>query len=347
MDRLARIVKITILAAVSIAAAVLLWRKLSGLICTLLISAIAAYLLNKPMKALENKMKRPWALLLLFGALAGVTAFMLYYFMPLFFRQAADLIAYIPKVLQGAEDILGDFGETAGEPLAGIIGQAFAGLNGRVAEWLGGATIAAAQSCSAGVGWAILFPFFTFYFLKDHEYFIEQLAYLLPVRWRADAQALYASIDKAILQFLRGQLLVSVTVAVLVTVGLLVVGVPNALLLGLICGLCNMIPYIGPFIGIVPVALVSAVLGWKTLLLALAVVFAVQQLDNMVISPKIIGDSIRIHPAYIIVAIIAGSGFFGVMGLVFALPALIVFKEVATFIFRKSLYRKKEREQML
>jgi predicted PurR-regulated permease PerM len=342
MDKLARIIKIVILAAVCAAAAVLLWWKLSGLICTLLVSAIAAYLLNKPTRAMEKKMKRPWALLILFGSLAGATAFIIYYFIPLFFRQAADLIAYIPKVLQGAGTLLNNFGATAGEPLAGIIDQAFKGLNGRVAVWLGGATIAAAQSCSAGVGWAILFPFFTFYFLKDHEYFTDQFAYLVPIRWRSDAHALYVSIDKAIAQFLRGQLLVSLTVAVLVTIGLLVVGVPNALLLGLICGLCNMIPYIGPFIGIVPVALVSAVLGWKTMLLALLVVFVVQQLDNMIISPKIIGDSIRIHPAYIIVAIIAGSGLFGVLGLVFALPALIIFKEIVTFIFRKTLHRKKE-----
>jgi predicted PurR-regulated permease PerM len=342
MDRAIRIIKIIIITGAAIVAAVFLWIKLSGLICTLIVSVIAAYLLNKPLKALEKKMKRPWALLLIFGLLAGTTAFVIYYFVPLFFRQAADLVAYIPKALQSAGVLLNNFGDTAGEPLNEILSEAFKGLNGRVAEWLGGATIRAAQGFSSGMGWALLFPFFTFYFLKDHEYFMDQIGYLIPIRHRADMHALYLSIDKAIGQFLRGQLLVSITVAVLVTVGLLIVGIPNALLLGLICGLCNMIPYIGPFIGIVPVALVAATLGWKTMLLALLVVFVVQQLDNMIISPKIIGDSIRIHPAYIIVAIIAGSGLFGVIGLVFALPGLIILKEIGTFIFRKTLRRKKE-----
>ena len=75
--------------------------------------------------------------------------------------------------------------------------------------------------------------------------------------------------------------------------GLLIIGVPNALLLGLICGLCNMIPFIGPFIGAMPVALVSVMLGWKTMLLSVLVVFIVQQFDNTIISPKIMGDSLR------------------------------------------------------
>jgi predicted PurR-regulated permease PerM len=342
LDKVARIIKLIIIIAVAVTAAVLLWMKLSGLLCTLVISVIAAYLLNKPLKYLEKKMRRPWALLIIFGLLAGATAFILYYFVPLFLKQAADLVAYIPKVIQSAGVMLGNFGDSAGEPLAGILNQAFQGFDRRAADWLGGATITAAQSISLGLGWTLLFPFFMFYFLKDHEQFIDQICYLVPIRFRADMHYLYLSIDKAIGLFIRGQLLVSATVAVLVTAGLLVVGVPNALLLGLICGLCNIIPYIGPFIGVVPVALVSAVLGWRTMLLAVLVVFAVQQLDNMVISPKIIGDSIRMHPAYIIIAIIAGSSLFGIIGLLFALPALIILKEIALFLFKKRLYRKKD-----
>ena len=167
---------------------------------------------------------------------------------------------------------------------------------------------------------------------------MDQFNYLVPVRYRKDLHALYVSIDKALGQFLRGQLVVSISVAALTATGLLIVGVPNAPLLGLICGLCNLIPYIGPFIGAIPVALVAAALGWKLMLLAVLVVLVVQQLDNMIISPKIIGDSIRIHPVYIIAAIIAGSGLFGVLGLLLALPSLIILKEIVLFLFRKRLY---------
>jgi predicted PurR-regulated permease PerM len=88
----------------------------------------------------------------------------------------------------------------------------------------------------------------------------------------------------------------------------------------------------------VPVALSSAVFGWKTMLLSIAVVFIVQEIENMIISPKIFGDKLSIHPLYIIVAIIAASGLLGLIGILFALPALIILRETVQFLFRRKLY---------
>lgn len=339
MDRAIRIVFIIVATVLAAALFFFLFIRLKGLLCTILISVVMAYLLNKPLKAMEKHMKRLWALLIMFGFLIGVTALFLCFVAPLFVRQAADLIAYTPKVIEAAGRFLSNAGKQVGEPMTGFISQAFDGFNKRAADWLGTATISLAQNGSSWAGWALLVPVFGFYFLKDHEYFTDQVNYLIPIRYRTDLHALYLSIDKAVGYFLRGQLLVAVAVALMTSLGLIIVGVPNALLLGLICGLCNMIPYIGPFIGVVPVALVSIMLGWEKMLLSVLIIFVVQQLDNMIISPKIIGDSIKINPAYIIIAIIAGSGLFGFIGLVLALPALIVLKEVIIFVFKKSLYR--------
>jgi predicted PurR-regulated permease PerM len=342
MDRAVRVIRIIFIILVIVALFLLLIIRLSSLLCVLILSAVVAYLLNKPLRSMEKKMKRPWALLIIFGSLTIITGFFFYYVVPLFVRQAADLIAYTPKLVQAIGGLLDDAGKSAGEPLAGFLKQTFDGFNKRAADWLGSATISLAQGGSSGIGWALLIPVFAFYILKDHEYFIDQVGYLIPLKYRTDLHSLYVSIDKAVGQFLRGQLLVAISVAVMTTTGLLIIGVPNALLLGIICGLCNLIPYIGPLIGAIPVALVSLMLGWKTMLFSVMVVFIVQQVDNMVISPKIMGDSLRIHPVYIIVAIIAGSGLFGFMGLLLALPALIILKEVILFIFKKRLYRNKD-----
>jgi predicted PurR-regulated permease PerM len=338
MDKAVRVVIVIIATVLAAALLIFMLFRLRGLLCTIIISIVLAYLLNKPLKAMEKRMKRPWALLIMFGVLAGTAALFLFYVAPLFVRQAADLVAYIPKLLDAVGRFLVNAGNQVGEPLTGFISQAIDGFNRRAADWLGTTTISLAQGCSAWAGWALLMPVFGFYFLKDHEHFIDQLNYLIPIRYHEDLHALYLSIDKAVGHFLRGQLLVSLAVAVMTSAGLLIIGVPNALLLGLICGLCNLIPYIGPFIGAVPVALVSIMLGWKKMLISVLVILVVQQLDNMVISPKIIGDSIKINPAYIIIAIIAGSGLFGIMGLVLALPMLIIIKEILVFLFRKRLY---------
>lgn len=328
------IIVVTVLAAL----AALLFTRLQGLVFTLIASAMIAYLLNKPLKRIEKRLHRLWALLIIFGLMAGAVFFFFYYAVPSFVRQMADFIAFMPQLLQKFNDLVDSAGTNAGEPMAGILNDAFAGFSKRVADWLGGATINLAQVSYSSLGWVLLLPLFSFYFLKDQEFFIDQVGYLVPVRYKGDLHTLYCSIDKSLGLFMRGQLLVALSVWLMTSAGLLLVGVPNALILGLICGVCNMIPFVGPFIGAVPVALAAISLGWKMMLAAVLVVLIVQQLDNTLITPKIIGDSLRIHPAYVIVAIIAGSGLFGVVGLLLAMPALIVAKEVIVFVFRKRLY---------
>lgn len=338
MDRVVRAIRIVVVLVILAALVIMLFTRLSGLVFTLIASAMAAYLLNKPLRRMEKKIKRSWALLIIFGIMAGAAFFFFYYAVPAFVRQAADFVAYVPQVMQTISDMLDSAGTNAGEPMTGILHEAFSGLNKRVADWLGSATINLAQVSYSSLGWILLLPVFVFYFLKDQEYFIDQIGYLVPLKYKEDLHALYCSIDKSLGQFMRGQLLVAFSVSLMTSAGLLLVGVPNAPVLGLVCGLCNMIPFIGPLIGVIPVALVSIALGWRMMLVAVLVVFIVQQLDNMIISPKIIGDSLRIHPAYVIAAIIAGSGLFGVVGLLLAVPALIVVKEVIVFAFRKKLY---------
>ncbi len=339
MDKAARTVRIIIIVAILALLVILLFSRLNGLVFTLVAAVMIAYLLNKPLRKMEKKMRRVWALLIIFGCMAFAVFLFFYWAVPAFVRQGADFIAYVPQLMQKISDIIASAGAKAGEPIAGILNDTFTGFNKRVAEWLGGATINLAQVSYSNLGWVLLLPVFVFYFLKDQEYFIDQVGYLVPLRYKTDLHTLYCSIDKTLGQFIHGQFLVALSVSLMTSAGLLLVGVPNALILGLICGVCNMIPFVGPFIGVVPVALVAISLGWRMMLVAVLVVFLVQQLDNTLITPKIIGDSLRIHPAYVIAAIIAGSGLFGLVGILLAVPALIVIKEVIVFAFRKRLQK--------
>ncbi len=336
MDKSRQVLRWVLWAFAAVLAALLLYR-LRSLVFVLLLSAMLAYLLYRPLKYLERRMRRPWALLVIFGLLAGFLALFSSYAVPVFVRQAAELLGTIPRVMETLQGFLSRMAQRSGEPFGDFVNQSFDKLYARTTDWLGTATLGAAQSGYSNVGWVLLVPFITFYMLKDHGFFLDQLQYLVPVRWRADAGKLLGSIDLSLGHFLRGQLLVSIVVMAMMTVGLAVLGVPNYLLLGLLCGVFNMIPYVGPFLGAAPVALSAAVCGWQTLVLALILVLVVQQMDNMVLSPKIIGDNLRIHPLYIIVAILAGSGLLGFVGIVFALPLLIILRETVQFLFRRRL----------
>ena len=338
MEKAVRVLRIILFVLVLVALAVAVVVRLHGLLSVILISALMAYLLNKPHRKLQKWMRPGFSLLIIFGSVLGVLVLLGVYIVPLMLRQAADLIGAVPKLLNAITGIVTRPGGEQG-PMGDIIGQAMGSLSARAADWLGSATLNVAQVSYSGLIWLVLIPFLVYYFLKDHRFFLSQVGYLVPIRFHNDIQTLYISVDKALGQFFRGQLLVSLIVGVLNVIGLLVVGVRSALLLGLLSGLCNMVPYVGPFIGAVPVALVASLQGWRTTLFAIIVVLVVQQLDNNIISPKVLGSSLQLHPVYVILAVIVASSLFGAMGLVFALPGMLILREIGLYLFRKRLYR--------
>ncbi len=341
MERAAHILRNVLLVLLALGVLVALLLRLGKLLAVVLLSVLIAYLLNKPHRKLQRWMKPGWSLLIIFGGVTGAVVLLGVYIVPLFLRQAADLIRVVPQLLTSLQGLVDRAGSGQG-PVGDVLQGAMDSLGSRTADWLGGLTLQVAQGSYSGIVWLLLVPFLVFYFLKDSPFFLSQLGYLVPIRFHDDIQTLYVSVDKALCQFFRGQLLVSLLVGVLIAGGLLIVGVPNALLLGLLSGLCNLIPYIGPFIGAVPVALVASLNGWRTTLFAILVVLVVQQLDNSFLTPRIIGNSLQMHPVYVILAVIVGSSLFGVMGLVFALPGLLILREVGFYLFKKRLYRGSE-----
>ena len=110
---------------------------------------------------MEKKMKRALGAAYHFRVLAGATVFFVLLCVPLFFRQATDLVAYVPNIMQAISGLLLDnAGKSAGEPLDGIFNEAFKSFNQRAAEWLGSATINLAQGSYSGLGWGLLLPVF-------------------------------------------------------------------------------------------------------------------------------------------------------------------------------------------
>ena len=123
--------------------------------------------------------------------------------------------------------------------------------------------------------------------------------------------------------YIRGQMLVALAVAFLTAIGLMAVGVNAFMLLGLVMGVCELIPYIGPFIGGIPVVLFTLPLGLSKTLWALGVVIAVQQAEGMFIAPRLMSGATGLHPVYILLLLTAGGLLFGLPGLLLALPLFV------------------------
>ena len=168
----------------------------------------------------------------------------------------------------------------------------------------------------------LLVPVVTFYWLRDWDIFKTRIADLVPRSQSAHVERLARECDAVLAAFFRGQLLVMICLASVYSVGLAIVGLENAVAIGVIAGLLGFVPYLGMTTGIV-LALLSAVLqggdGW--LPLWVLVVFAVGvTLDSSVLTPRLVGGRIGLHPVMVIFAILAGGQLFGFVGVLLALP---------------------------
>ncbi len=179
------------------------------------------------------------------------------------------------------------------------------------------------------LGWLanlLLIPVVTFYLLRDWDVLVARLRVMLPRRNEATVVRLVGEADEVLGAFLRGQLLVMLGLATIYAVGLSLVGLDLALLIGIAAGLVSFVPYLGFIVGIVA-AVIAALVQFHELypLLWVFAVFGIGQLiEGTVLTPLLVGDRIGLHPVAVIFAVLAGGQLFGFMGVLLALPVAAV-----------------------
>jgi len=194
-------------------------------------------------------------------------------------------------------------------------------------------------------GYVVLTPVLTFYLLRDWDRLRGAAGSLLPAGRKEGVLSLAGEYDRLLGRYLRGQITVAVTVGAITALGLAALSFPHAAMLGLLVAIFSVVPYLGLLISLVPalfIALVSGSVGVS--LLKVAVVYGVAQaLEGAVISPRIVGDSVGLHPVWVVLALAVGGVFFGFVGLLIAVPVAVGIKllvERALARYRESeLYR--------
>ncbi len=174
----------------------------------------------------------------------------------------------------------------------------------------------------------ILALIIAYYFIKDAVFFREVALSIIPRRWRNWFVGTGREVNSILSNFIQGQMLTAVIVGTMETIGLFAVNVKYPLVLGVVGGLANIIPYFGPIIGAIP-AVAIALIDSPVKALWTALVFViVQQIDNAFISPKIIEGKLGLHPVTTILAVLVGGEFFGILGMLVAVPVLAILKAI-------------------
>lgn len=178
----------------------------------------------------------------------------------------------------------------------------------------------------------MLAPIITYYILRDMDLIKKKLMYIVPSGCKGIFLKYSRRINKIFIGYLRGQVWVSVIVVILVSISLYILKVKFYLLLGIIAGVTNMIPYIGPVIGAVPAVFIALLSSPLQALGTVAVYVLIQQIESSVVAPKIMSEEVGLHPLVIIFSILAGAELFGIWGLLFAIPLAGITKVVLELI---------------
>jgi len=168
----------------------------------------------------------------------------------------------------------------------------------------------------------ILIPVVTFYLLRDWDLMVRGIHDLLPRDMESEISRLASEVDNVLAAFFRGQLMVMLALGVIYTIGLSVVGIELAVLIGMGAGLLSIVPYLGSIVGVV-VAAGAAIFqfhDWFHLVMVLLVFGVGQSAEGMYLTPKLVGDQIGLHPVTVIFAVLAGGQLFGFLGILLALP---------------------------
>ena len=189
----------------------------------------------------------------------------------------------------------------------------------------------------------LIIPVWAFWILKDRPAIVRAFDRAVPADWRADTWAILGIVRRVFGSWVRGQLILGLVVGLATFVGLLALGdfvdpvfSRYAVLLAVIAGVLELLPVIGPIIAAIPAVLLGATAGAPGLIAALVLYFAIQQVENIILVPKIQGDATNLHPAVVIFSLILGGAIAGLLGAILALPIAATLRDLYVFAFRRA-----------
>jgi predicted PurR-regulated permease PerM len=179
----------------------------------------------------------------------------------------------------------------------------------------------------------VIVPLWMFYLLRDQPEIEVALFRLVPVAYRDDARSIRALLDDVLGSYLRSQLILSITVALMSYVAFEMINLDFAMLLSALVGLFEVIPILGPFLGAIPAIIVASATAPDKVLWVAVIAFAVQQIENNLLLPTITGGTVKLHPALVMVALVVGGAIGGLAGLVLCVPLTAIVRDIAYYLY--------------
>jgi predicted PurR-regulated permease PerM len=344
--------------AVSLLVAGVIWAARSVLLPYIL-GLVLAYLLLPLVNWLDRHIPRrlhtwgvarPLAIvvtyLLVIALVAGIVAF----FVPLIADQVNILIQNWPqltsrvqdwgsrgrgwynKIIDALQSISPTWKQTVETGLQNLAADVLATIQSGLV-----ATVRTVSSTISFIIGGIIIPFWLFYILHDESQVKTGVLRAIPQQLRADVECMARLIDDVLSAYIRGQLLLMLFVGGMATIALFIIGVPFALVLGLVAGIFEALPFVGPILGAIPAVLVALLSDPISALWVAVSFFAIQQVENLILVPRIAGESVKLHPAMVMVVLVIGNELAGFLGMLVAVPVTAVLRDVFKYLYLRLL----------
>ncbi|NKZ27785.1 AI-2E family transporter [Vagococcus lutrae] len=329
----------------------------STLFSPILIAGFLYYMLNPLVEWLQAKvnLSKNWSVAAVLLFFIGMFIFFVSLIIPNLIKQMGQLIQNLPQFIKAVEDWTG---QLFSHPLVKDLDVQ--GYLDKMDLSLGAIVRKVINGVSSGLGSfvgvfanvtivVITVPFMLFYMLKDGDRLIPMIEKYLPAQSKDEILMLLHKMSQTISKYISGQAIECTFVAVGTMIGYKIIGVEYAFLFGIIAGMTNMIPYVGPYLGLAPALFVTLFSGHEKALLhavlACVVVLIVQQIDGNIIYPNVIGKSLDIHPLTIIIILLVAGNIAGLLGMILGVPFYAVCKTV--FIHVYDMVQVRQRRELL
>lgn len=338
-------------AALMVAAVLALLWTARGALPAFVIGLALVFVLDPIVNVLTRIGVPRWAgVLASYAIVVGVVWAVVAYALPPIAAQARELVEHLPELgqsLSGWQQSVLEW--YAGLPLPDAvretIDEQIAASGQLLADFLAGLlapTVTALLRAATFIVGLVVVPVWLFFVLKDRARFVPAVTGLLPMSWRADLESVLGLLGRVGGRWVRGQLLLGTSIFLATVIGLTILTFLGfaefgqfTLILALIAGVLEWVPIIGPIISAVPAILIGLTIGLPAAIAAAILYTVIQQLENHILVPKVMGDAVELHPAVLIMSLVIGGSLFGIGGAILAAPVVASVRDLYRYGFHR------------
>jgi len=314
------------------------------LLTPVFIGLLIAWLFNPLVKKLQKyKIKRVFAVAICYILLIGALALLLGTLIPLLYNEILDLTDSLPTLFDDiskwVDNILNEFSGVKSidiEATKKSVAENIEKFGDDLIKDLPQLVINFLKNLISGIGTFIVGLVIGFFFLLGFDNVEDNIVGFIPRKYRENGKELLTKLNESLRSFVTGQLLDALLILVVSTIAFSVIGLKSPLLFGIFCGLTNVIPYIGPYIGAVPAVIVGFAMSPTIGLLVVLAIFIIQFIEGNFIQALIISKTTKLNPITIISGLLVFGYFFGIIGMLISTPIIAALKTIVLFIDEKT-----------